>query len=89
MPINSYLDLPIVDRAGFELACARHGLAPTQFQISGRPDPDDPSQDGFLLVRRGSWEHAYRIDPRGRWLREFETDLNGSLFREKPPALAR
>lgn len=81
MPIRTYIDLPIVDRAGFELACARHGLAPIHFQITGRPDPDDPSQHGFVLVRRGSWEQAYRIDSRGLWLRQFETDLNGRFYR--------
>ncbi|HTH59910.1 MAG TPA: hypothetical protein VL689_07095 [Paraburkholderia sp.] len=81
MNIRTYIDLPIVDRTAFELACARHGLAPMQFHISGQPDPDDPSQDGFLLVRRGSWEQAYRIDPHGHWLRQFEVDLNGRIFR--------
>ena len=81
MTIRTYIDLPIVDRAAFELACARHGLAPMHFEISGQPDPDDPSREGFVLVKRGRWAQAYRIDPRGHWLREFETDLNSRYFR--------
>lgn len=80
MLIRTYIDLPIVDRAGFELACARHGLAPSHFEISGQPDPADPSQD-CVLVRRGRWAQAYRVDDRGHWLREFESDLNGRFFR--------
>ena len=82
MPIRTYTDLPIGDRAGFELTCARHGLAPLHFEISGEPDPDNPSSEqGLVLVRRGRWAQAYRVDSRGQWLREFESDLNARFFR--------
>jgi len=84
MIIHTYTDLPIDDRAAFELACARHGFAPLQFDISGETDPDDPAHGDLLVVRRGAWAQAYRIDSRGHWLRQFEDDLNTRLFRFAP-----
>jgi hypothetical protein len=81
MAIRTYTDLPLDDRAAFELACARHGFAPIHFDISGHVDPDDPTQGDMLVVRRGGWAQAYRIDARGQWLREFEIDLNSRFFR--------
>ncbi|MEM5312117.1 hypothetical protein [Paraburkholderia sp. JHI869] len=86
MTIHTYTDLPLVDRAAFELACARHGFAPMQFHISGEADPNDPEHGDMLIVRRGAWAQAYRIDARGQWLRQFEVDLNGKFFRQAPHA---
>jgi len=86
MTIHTYTDLPLVDRAAFELACARHGFAPMQFDIRGEADPSDPEHGDVLIVRRGAWAQAYRIDARGQWLREFEVDLNGKFFRQAPHA---
>lgn len=86
MTIHTYTDLPLGDRAAFELACARHGFAPIHFQISGQIDPDDPAHGELLVVRRGAWAQAYRIDSRGHWLRQFEVDLNSRFFRFAPHA---
>jgi hypothetical protein len=85
MAIHTYIDLPLVDRAAFELACARHGFAPIHFDVSGTTDPDDPAHGDLLIVRRGAWAQAYRMDARGQWLRQFETDLNGRFFQFAPP----
>jgi len=84
MNFHTYTDLPIDDRAAFELACARHGLAPLHFDITGQTDPDDPAQGDLVVLRRGGWAQAYRIDSRGQWLRQFETDLNSRFFRFAP-----
>ncbi|HKT98727.1 MAG TPA: hypothetical protein VJS30_19715 [Paraburkholderia sp.] len=86
MTIHTYTDLPLVDRAAFELACARHGFAPIHFDVHGETDPDDPEHGEFVIVRRGAWAQAYRIDARGQWLRQFETDLNGRFFSRAPHA---
>ncbi len=37
-----YTDLPIGDRAAFELVCARHGFAPVHFDISACATPASP-----------------------------------------------
>ncbi|TAM07942.1 MAG: hypothetical protein EPN70_01520 [Paraburkholderia sp.] len=86
MAIRTYTDLPLDDRAAFELACARHGFTPVHFDISGLADPDDPAHSELLVVRRGAWAQAYRVDSRGQWLRQFEVDLNGRFFRLAPHA---
>ncbi|PLZ03239.1 hypothetical protein CY652_05325 [Burkholderia sp. WAC0059] len=77
----TYTDLPLGDRAAFELACARHGFAPAHFEVTGEDDPADPEHGPLVIVRRGGWAQAYRMDGCGRWLREFETDLNCRFFR--------
>ncbi|MFM0737828.1 hypothetical protein PQQ51_11350 [Paraburkholderia xenovorans] len=75
-----YTDLPIGDRAAFELVCARHGFAPAHFVISACPDPDDAAHERLVTVRRGGWAQSYR-DSQGRWVRQFETDLTCRFFK--------
>jgi hypothetical protein len=80
--LQHYTDLPIGERAAFELVCARHGFAPAHFEITGMPDPDDVEHHRRLVtVRRGGWAQSYRADENGYWVREFETDLNCRFFR--------
>ncbi|MGA3249680.1 MAG: hypothetical protein ABSD12_16210 [Paraburkholderia sp.] len=77
-----YTDLPIGDRAAFELVCARHGFAPAHFEITGSPDPDDVNHLRRLVtVRRGGWAQSYRADAAGYWVRQFETDLTCRFFK--------
>ncbi|MFL9865138.1 hypothetical protein PQR67_13250 [Paraburkholderia fungorum] len=75
-----YTDLPIGDRAAFELVCARHGFAPAHFDISARLDPGDATQERLVTVRRGGWAQSYR-DHRGQWVRQFESDLTCRFFK--------
>ncbi|ACC71590.1 hypothetical protein PPMP20_11935 [Paraburkholderia phymatum] len=78
----NYTDLPIGERAAFELVCARHGFAPTHFDISASDDPDDNShQSRLLTIRRGGWAQSYHEDTAGHWVRQFETDLNCRFFK--------
>ncbi|TDY40401.1 hypothetical protein BX592_12545 [Paraburkholderia rhizosphaerae] len=77
-----YTDLPIGERAAFELVCARHGFAPAHFDVSATIDAHDPAQSQRLVtVRRGGWAQSYREDSGGHWVREFETDLNCRFFK--------
>ncbi|WP_118181058.1 hypothetical protein [Paraburkholderia phosphatilytica] len=90
---HGYTDLPIGDRAAFELVCARHGFAPAHFDVEISDDPpsgddpaaapsDPPSDPPYLVtVRRGGWAQSYHAGHAGRWVREFETDLNCRFFR--------
>ena len=78
----TYTDLPIGERAAFELVCARHGFAPMHFHISVSDNPDDRShQSRLLTVRRGAWAQSYQEDKAGHWVRQFETDLNCRFFK--------
>jgi hypothetical protein len=78
----TYTDLPIGERAAFELVCARHGFAPVHFDITASDDPDDQShQSRLLTIRRGGWAQSYHEDTAGRWVRQFETDLNCRFFK--------
>jgi hypothetical protein len=77
-----YTDLPIGERAAFELVCARHGFAPAHFDVTATIDPDDAAHGGRLVtVRRGGWAQSYHEDNAGRWIREFEIDLNCRFFK--------
>ena len=76
-----YTDLPIGDRAAFELVCARHGFAPVHFDISACADPSDEAHERLVTVRRGGWAQSYHEDSAGYWVREFETDLNCRFFK--------
>ncbi len=77
-----YTDLPIGERAAFELVCARHGFAPAHFDVTATIDPDDASHTRRLVtVRRGGWAQSYHEDSAGHWIREFETDLNCRFFK--------
>ncbi|WP_144144712.1 hypothetical protein [Paraburkholderia sp. BCC1884] len=75
-----YTDLPIGDRAAFELVCARHGFAPAHFDVSICADRDDPLNERLVTVRRGGWAQAYR-NCRGQWIRQFEADLTCRFFK--------
>ncbi|SEK04235.1 hypothetical protein [Paraburkholderia diazotrophica] len=78
----NYIDLPIGERAAFELVCARHGFAPVHFDITATDDPDDASHHARLLtIRRGGWAQSYHEDQAGHWIRQFETDLNCRFFK--------
>ncbi|WP_018419553.1 MULTISPECIES: hypothetical protein [Paraburkholderia] len=75
-----YIDLPIGDRAAFELVCARHGFAPAHFHISASAAPGEPAHERVVTVRRGSWSQSY-YDRHGRWVRQFEADLTCRFFK--------
>jgi hypothetical protein len=75
-----YTDLPIGDRAAFELVCARHGFAPVHFDISARTDPGDAAHERLVTVRRAGWAQCYR-DRHGQWIRQFEADLTSRFFK--------
>lgn len=75
-----YTDLPIGDRAAFELVCARHGFAPAHFDISARTDPGDADHERLVTVRRAGWAQCYR-DRHGQWIRQFEADLTCRFFK--------
>ena len=75
-----YIDLPIVDRAAFELVCARHGFAPAHFDISASTAPGEPAHERVVTVRRGGWSQSYR-DRQGQWIRQFEADLTFRFFK--------
>lgn len=75
-----YVDLPIVDRAAFELVCARHGFAPAHFDISASANPGEPAHERLVTVRRGRFTQSY-LDGHGQWIRQFEADLNTRFFK--------
>jgi hypothetical protein len=80
--VFGYTDLPIGERAAFELVCARHGFAPAHFEVSAVLDPDDTAHCARLVtIRRGGWAQSYHEDSAGHWVREFETDLNCRFFK--------
>ena len=62
-----YADLPIGDRAAFELVCARHGFAPAHFEITGSPDPDDIDHPLPDPVNRQKWQFR-NIELARAWL---------------------
>ncbi|PQV52421.1 hypothetical protein B0G83_103169 [Paraburkholderia sp. BL21I4N1] len=75
-----YTDLPIGDRAAFELVCARHGFAPAHFDISACVNMGDAAQERLVTVRRGGWAQSY-YDRHGQWIRQFESDLTCRFFK--------
>jgi hypothetical protein len=75
-----YTDLPIGDRAAFELVCARHGFAPVHFDISACAKAGEPPHERLVTVRRASWTQSYR-DSHGQWIRQFEADLTSRFFK--------
>jgi hypothetical protein len=75
-----YTDLPITDRAAFELVCARHGFAPAHFDLSIHAGPADAANERLVTVRRGGWTQSYS-DRHGQWVRQFEADLTCRFFR--------
>lgn len=75
-----YTDLPIGDRAAFELVCARHGFAPAHFNISASMIAGEDVSERLVTVRRGGWAQSYR-DQRGKWIRQFEADLTCRFFK--------
>lgn len=79
--LQRYTDLPIGERAAFELVCARHGFAPAHFEITGSADPDDTAHGRLVTVRRGGWAQSYRTGEAAFWVRQFETDLNCRFFK--------
>jgi hypothetical protein len=76
-----YVDLPLCERAAFELACARRGFAPTHFEISGFIERVGESLDRLVTIRRGRWAQSYRADPSNFWVRDFESDLTCNFFK--------
>jgi hypothetical protein len=75
-----YTDLPIGDRAAFELVCARHGFAPVHFDISASAKAGEPAHERLVTVRRAGWTQSYR-DSHGQWIRQFEADLICRFFK--------
>ncbi|CAH2932438.1 MAG: FIG00458741: hypothetical protein [uncultured Paraburkholderia sp.] len=78
-----YTDLPITDRAAFELVCARHGFAPAHFDVSihaDSADSADSAHERLVTVRRGGWAQSY-YDRHGQWVRQFEADLTCRFFK--------
>ncbi|MBN3805838.1 hypothetical protein GXB81_22705 [Paraburkholderia sp. Ac-20336] len=75
-----YIDLPIGDRAAFELVCARHGFAPAHFDISASVSADEPAPERLVTVRRGGWAQSYP-DRHGQWIRQFDADLTCRYFK--------
>ncbi|WGS51734.1 hypothetical protein LFL96_03315 [Paraburkholderia sp. D15] len=75
-----YTDLPIGDRAAFELVCARHGFAPAHFHISATVTVGQDASERLVTVRRGGWAQSYH-DRRGQWIRQFEADLTCRFFK--------
>ena len=75
-----YTDLPIGDRAAFELVCARHGFAPAHFDVSIHADSADSTHERLVTVRRGGWAQSY-YDLHGQWVRQFEADLTCRFFK--------
>ncbi|CAG4887071.1 hypothetical protein [Paraburkholderia saeva] len=76
-----YIDLPVYERAAFELVCARRGFAPTHFEITGTLQMTDGTSDRLVTVRRGRWAQSYRADAATFWVRDFETDLTCNFFK--------
>jgi hypothetical protein len=81
MERHPYIDLPLDERAAFELVCARHGFAPMHFEVSCSAQTGDSDSERLVTIRRGYWAQAYRADRQGRWVRQFETDLVCRLFK--------
>jgi hypothetical protein len=75
-----YTDLPLGDRAAFELVCARHGFAPVHFDISACATSGEPAHERLVTVRRGGWAQSYH-DCHGQWIRQFEADLTCRFFK--------
>jgi hypothetical protein len=81
MDLQTYTDLPLDERAAFELVCARHGFKPMHFDISSTEDTIDGHSERFVTIRRGGWAQSYRADRPGQWVRQFEADLVCRLFK--------
>ena len=77
-----YRELPAGEQTAFELACARYGFTPTQFEITGFTDETDDAHGRFVTVRRyGGRAQSYHADSVGQWVREFEADLTCRFFK--------
>jgi hypothetical protein len=76
-----YIDLPVHERAAFELVCARRGFAPMHFEITGSVEMAGEMADRLVTVRRGRWAQSYRANAATFWVREFETDLTCNFFK--------
>ncbi|HXZ10071.1 MAG TPA: hypothetical protein VEI25_18630 [Paraburkholderia sp.] len=76
-----YIDLPLYERAAFELACARRGFAPTHFEITGFAQMTGDTLERLVTVRRGGWAQSYRASPARMWVFEFERDLLCNFFK--------
>ncbi|HLX02398.1 MAG TPA: hypothetical protein VKS80_09795 [Trinickia sp.] len=81
MDLQTYTDLPLDERAAFELACARRGFAPMHFEVSSTEDFVDGHSERLVTIRRGSWTQSYRVDRPGQWIHQFEADLVCRLFK--------
>jgi hypothetical protein len=81
MTLQTYTDLPIGERAAFELVCARRGFAPMHFEITGTEETTGDHVERFVTVRRGRWTQSYRADDSGHWVQQFESDLLCRLFK--------
>jgi hypothetical protein len=81
MNLHSYTDLPIGERAAFELACARRGFAPMHFEISDSEEVANGHLERRVTVRRAGWVQSYPADCPGQWVHQFETDLVCRLFK--------
>jgi hypothetical protein len=81
MKVQTYTDLPLGERAAFELVCARRGFAPMHFEISGSEAVTEGRVERLVTVRRGCWEQSYRAEGAGQWIHQFETDLVCRLFK--------
>ncbi|MGF6597545.1 hypothetical protein P3T23_002262 [Paraburkholderia sp. GAS448] len=76
-----YIDLPVFERAAFELACARRGFAPMHFEITGFAETTGATPNRLVTVRRGRWAQSYRAHPACLWVKDFESDLTCNFFR--------
>jgi hypothetical protein len=81
MDLQTYTDLPLDERAAFELVCARRGFKPMHFDVSSIEDIIDGHSERLVTIRCGSWTQSYRADPQGHWIHQFEADLVCRLFK--------
>ncbi|TKC91180.1 hypothetical protein FAZ69_07415 [Trinickia terrae] len=82
MDLHHYTDLPLDERAAFELACARRGFAPMHFDVfCSSEETIGGHSERHVTVRRGCWAQSYRADPPGAWVHQFETDLVCRFFK--------
>jgi hypothetical protein len=81
MTLQPYTNLPIGERAAFELVCARRGFTPMHFEIMATEEATDDQVERLVTVRRGRWARSYRAGHSGQWVRQFESDLLGRFFK--------
>jgi hypothetical protein len=81
MELRTYIDLPLDERAAFELVCARRGFAPMHFEVSEADETTDGHLERLVTIRRADWTQSYRADRSGQWIHQFESDLMFRYFK--------